>query len=59
LPDAGAGVMMLLLGLALAVAGLFQTEDRANTFRIATAAIVLGPGALAYAWFVEKTTPRP
>jgi hypothetical protein len=58
-PDGLAGVIMLLGGIALGVAGLFEDADeRLATFQIASIAVVLGAGVLAYGWLVERATPR-
>ncbi len=50
---------MLLGGIALAVAGLFESvSERIETFQVAAIAVVLGVGVLVYAWFVERATPH-
>jgi hypothetical protein len=58
-PDALAGWIMLLGGIALAVAGAFEgSSARSETFEVAAVAAILGIGVLAYSWFVTRATPR-
>jgi len=52
------GVILLLGGLALGVAGLFETaDDRLATFQVASIAAVIGTGVLIYGWFVDRASP--
>jgi len=57
-PDALAGWIMLVAGIAIAVAGLFDNvAEQGETFQIAGIAIVLGLGVLVYAWFIQRSAP--
>ena len=58
-PDALAGWIMLIGGIALAVAGAFEgPKARAETFEVAAVIAIVGLGILAYSWFIERTTPK-
>ena len=59
-PDALAGWIMVVAGLALGVAAIFATPiERTEAVQLATISIVVGGGILLYAWWVERATPRP
>lgn len=58
-PGALAGWIMLLGGIALAAAAVFEdATERNEVFQLAAISLVVGVGALAYSWFVERATPR-
>ena len=58
-PGALAGWIMLLGGIALAVAAVFEdTTERNEALQLAAILLVVGVGALVCAWFVERATPR-
>ena len=58
-PDALFGWIMLIGGIALAAAGLFEdANDQGETFQVAAIAGVLGVGVLIYSWFVQRATPN-
>ena len=59
-PDALAGWIMVVAGLALGAAAMFASPDeRTEALQLAAISFMMGAGILAYAWWVERATPRP
>lgn len=59
-PDALAGWIMVVAGLALGAAAIFATPtERTEAVQFAAISVVVGGGILLYAWWVERATPRP
>jgi len=58
-PDALAGWIMVVAGLALAAAAIFAAApERTGALQLAAISVVVGGGILFYAWWVERATPR-
>jgi len=58
-PDALAGWIMVVVGLALGVAAMFSSAtERTEGLQIAVVSVVVGTGIMLYAWWVERATPR-
>jgi len=58
-PDALAGWIMVVAGLALAAAAIFAAApERTGALQLAAISVVVGGGILLYAWWVERATPR-
>jgi len=56
-PDVLAGWVLLVGGVALAVAALFETpSDQSETLQVAAFLAILGAGVLIYTWFVHRKT---
>ena len=59
-PDALAGWIMGIAGLALAAATIFSpAAERTDALQLATVSSVIGVGIIAYAWWIGRVTPRP
>ena len=58
-PDALAGWIMVVAGLALGLTAIFSSAtERTKGLQLAVISAVIGAGILLYAWWVERTTPR-
>ena len=58
-PDALAGWIAFIAGLAIGSAGLFSdARERTQALQLGTVSVALGAGILLYAWWVERATRR-
>ena len=58
-PDALAGWILVVAGLALGIAASFSSAtERTEGLQLAVISAIVGAGILLYAWWVERATPR-
>jgi len=59
-PDALAGWIMVVAGLALATAAILSPPaEQIEALQVAAISGIVGAGVIAYAWWVGRATPKP